>query len=241
MGKSVIQDTAEVIITNKETGQVVINAEAQVASMSQSLEETPLFGGIGNKKLFVIRTQKELELTTSSAFFDLEYLAMTQGVSVDKEGKATVTKTETATIAEGKVTINGTPKGKVRIIAFDGEQGDATVSSGSITVPEGLAKDGDKVTVTYQEEVTGRKVEIDSEKFSNKFKVEYRTIAYDPETAIVESDIYFIFDEVVPSGSFELSLSNGEAYAPELTFQVLTPRGETSMGRIIEVPRKSTP
>ena len=46
--KTVIHDTADVIITNKATGEVVVNAEAQTVGFSQSVEETPLNGGIGN-------------------------------------------------------------------------------------------------------------------------------------------------------------------------------------------------
>src|SRR5690606_26730652 len=110
---------------------------------------------------------------------------------VDEQGKATVTKSETATIADGGATITGKPLGKARVTALSGKQEEVEVTDGQIAVPESLAGNGDKVTITYQEEVTGRKVEIDSEKFANKFKVEYRTIAYDPETAVVESDIYF--------------------------------------------------
>lgn len=239
MAKTVIHDTADVIITNKETGQVVINAEAQTAGLTQSVEETPIYAGIGNKKIYVIRSQKELELTISSALFDLEYLAMTQGVSIEEDGTATVTKYKTATVSGGEVAINVTPKNDtVRIIGPSGSQAEVTLTDGTIIVPEGIAADGDQVTVVYLEDVTGRKVSIDSEKFASKYKIEYRTIEYDPVTATVVADIYFIFDEAIPSGAFDISLTNGEAYAPELTFQVMVPQGATEMGRMIEVPRK---
>lgn len=246
MGKIVIQDTADVTITDLVTGKVVINAEAQVAGIEGTISEEDLQGGIGNKKLYKIRTDKAIDLNMTSALADLEYWAMTQGVEVDEAGTATVTAKETAKIVDnsGTLEINlPTPKfpntlTEAILVDKDGSQDKVTVTSGVITVPTGFGLgDGDDVDVIFVKEVTGKSITIDSTKFSNKYKVEYRTIAYDVETATVVSDIYFIFPETIPSGAFSISLENGSVYTPEITFSVINPKGSDEMGQIIEVPR----
>mgnify|MGYP006315722605 FL=1 len=242
--KTVMQDTADVIITDLITGKVVMNAEAQIGTISGTTEEEDLFGGIGNKKLYKIRSQKNVELTMSSAYADIEYWAMQQGVQVDEAGTATVTKSAFLKIADNagalEVTIPNAPAGLVEAILVDkdGSQDPVTVTTGVVEVPVGaVAKAGDEIQVFYQETVTGNTVVIDAAKFSNKVKIEYRTISYDPVTAAVHADVYFLFDEAIPSGNFEIGLSNGQAYAPEVTFSVVAPKGSDELGRIVEVTR----
>lgn len=244
MGKIVIQDTADVTITDIVTGKVVINAEAQVAGIEGSITEEDLRGGIGNKKLFRIRTDKTIDLNMTSALADIEYWAMTQGVEVE-DGQATVTEHTTAKIAGGEIDLTGDSKvpatlTEAILVDKDGSQEKVTVTTGVVTVPIGFeAQDGDEIQVIFQKEVTGKTISIDATKFSNKFKVEYKTIAYDVETATVISDIYFIFHEAIPSGAFSISLENGTVYTPEITFSVTSGLGNDEMGQIIEVPREN--
>ena len=89
----------------------------------------------------------------------------------------------------------------------------------------------------FQQEVTGKSVNIDSNKFSGKYKVEMRTIASDLDSAQVTSDIYFLFPETIPAGEFDISLENGSVYTPEISFSVMNPIGSSEMGEIIEVAR----
>jgi len=50
MTKLLISDTADVVLKNKRTGKVVLSAETQMGSLSQSLGvDEKIFGGIGNK------------------------------------------------------------------------------------------------------------------------------------------------------------------------------------------------
>jgi len=241
--KTVIHDTADIVVKRKSDGHTVLNAHAQLASIAQTVSEEFLKGGIGNKNLFLIRTDKEVNLAMRSATFDLEYLAMTQGVAVEESGTAKITKFEQVTVAgvlgDLEVTIKGTPvNGKAILHDADGTQVELDVAAGKATLPIGsTATDGDILTVSYVEDVTGRVVEMDSTKFAEKYSVEYRTIEYDLDTQKVIADIYFIFDEVVPSGAFDLSLENGSAYTPEINFMVLNPQNSDVFGRIVEVKR----
>ena len=77
--KKVLQDVADVTIRDKETGMVVATTEAQMSSISQTISEEDLRGGIGNGRVFLIRSDKTIDLTLRSATFDPLYLAITQG------------------------------------------------------------------------------------------------------------------------------------------------------------------
>lgn len=239
--KTIIHDTADIVVTRKSDGHVVLNTHAQLASISQSISEEFLKGGIGNKNLFLIRSDKEVNLSMRSATFDMEYLSMTQGVAIDEAGTATITKIENLLVADNagilEATLVGTPaNGTAVVIGSDGKQESSAVTGKVVTVATGVALEGETVQVLYQEVVTGNTITMDSTKFSEKYKVEYRTIEYSLETSKIVNDIYFVFDEVIPSGAFELSLENGSAYTPEIDFMVLNPANSNVIGRIIQVP-----
>lgn len=244
MGKIVIQDTADVYIEDITTGKVVLNAEAQLAGIAGSISEEDLRGGIGNGKIFKIRSDKDITLTMRSAVADMEYWAMTQGVAVDETGTATVDKFEKVKVTDNagalEITLTKAKAGltTARLNDLDGSQEEVAVTTNKITVPVGSdLKAGDETFVFWKEAVTGRSISIDSTKFSSKYAVTFRTIAYDVSTAKVISDIYFIFPETLPSAEFDISLENGSVYTPEITFSALTPLGETEIGKIIDVPR----
>lgn len=240
MGKqTVIQDVCDVIVTDTETGHVVANTYLQVSSLDGTITEDDLRAGIGNGKIFKIRSDKDLNLSFTSAVFDSEWLAMTQGVEVT-EKTALITKIEHLTVEGGEVTLEGEPvNGTIRVVGESGTEEDLDAVNGVVTVT--TAQDGEAVDVSYQEEITGESIEFDSAKFSKKYKVEMRTISYDLDTAEVYSDIYFIFPETLPGGEFSMAFTAGEVITPELTFSVLQPKGTTVLGEMFEVPRNSTP
>ena len=254
MGKYVIQDTADVIITDITTGKVVLNAEAQLAGITGSISEEDLQGGIGNKKLHKIRTDKSIDLTMRSAFANPEYWAMTQGVAIEN-GKVIVTEAfrgkvveDTGTSAYEIVLPTGavTTATTAKVTMPDGTQETLPIVT-SLTAPTQKAVDlattafnltgGETLDVFFKSEKQGEKISIDATKYSTKYAVEMRTIAYDPTTATVGADIYFIFPETIPSGEFDISLENGTVYTPELSFSVMSPIGSDEMGEIAIIPR----
>jgi len=239
MGKQlVIQDVCDVVITDVATGKVVANTHMQMSSLEGTISEEDLRAGIGNGKIFKIRTDKDINLNFRSATFDTEWLAMTQGIEVDVK-TAKVTKVERLIIASGKVTVTGTPENNtVTLTDADGSVEEATATSKIVTIPEGFGHaDGDEILVSYKETVTGEGINFDGSKFSTKKRVEMRTIAYDLDTAKVYSDIYFIFPETLPGGDFSLSFEAGNVITPEISFSVLQPKGSTVLGEMIDVPR----
>lgn len=241
--KLLVIDTADVVMKRKSDGHIFITAEAQLTSISQSLGiNDKIYGGIGNKPLAIMKGQKEVKSTLRNAFYDQEFLSLTQGVAIDEDGTATVYKTEKGLIVVDnagtlEVTISNNTVTTVHVRNAKGEVASATATTGKVTVPNGHAIEGEIVSVTYQEEVTGDIVELDAEKFAEAFTLEYHTIAYDPDTNKVVKDIYIQLDHVVPSDEFELALENGNAIAPEVNFECLASPNSTSIGRIIEVDR----
>lgn len=235
MGQTYIADVADVVFRRKRDGHVVFTAEAQLAGISGAEESEGVRGGIGNQLLYTIRHSKETTLTVRNATFDLEYLSMIHGVSIEENGKAQVTVVERDLIVQGgKVSIKDTPvDNKVRYKNKENKFVDGTVSGKEVTV-QGF-NDGEKVTVEYKKEVTGRKIILDASKFSETYEVEYRTIEYDVETETHIKDIYFLFYNASPAGEYEINLEAGTAFTPELSFNVKTDPVTKKVGEVIEV------
>lgn len=255
MTEYVIQDVCEVIVTDVTTGNVTFLGNTTASGISQSISEDKLRAGIGNGVIFLLRTDKEIDINVTTATFKKEMLAMTQGVEI-KNDKLFITKHAlvevTTDVASSDPVLDLTKLPvedhsqtvitalvEARVEDKDGTQDTVTVTTGVASLPIGsTAKVGDKVDVYYQEEVQGSVIKFDADKFSHKYKVELKTIAYDLDTAKVVSDIYIVFDETIPSGEFSLDFSAGEVINPEITFSAVTPRGSKTMGQFIEVVRK---
>lgn len=243
-----IADTADITMRKKSGGHLVFTAEAQIAGINASEESDIIRGGIGNKGLYTIKGAKSVNLEVTNATFSTDYLAMSQGAEIT-ESSAIVSQSEKGlrvTDNEGslEVSIKGTPvDDRISIINKDGESADVTVSGSTIEIPSNFAKDGETVSAVYKEEVTGKVLTIDGEKFSDNYEVSYKTIEYDTETNQVTRDIYLNFPNCSPSGEFEMSFQNGEALTPSLTFEALADAGTGKIGQVVEVDREaaSTP
>ena len=238
--KTVIQDTADVYFKRKSDGKLVFTAEAQTASFSQAISEEKLRGGIGNKPLYILKSEKEINLTVKNAFFDLEWLAMTQGETIQEETKVKVFDREHGLIVDdtNKVTLKGKPVSDVTFYNKKGLTYKIAVSTdGTYTIPTAFAAAKDKLTAVYQIEKVGRRLAIKASKFSERYEVEYRTIAYNPDTEEVYSDIYIQFPNVSPSGEFEMSLENGNSLAPGMKFEALADTDTDEMAVVIEASR----
>lgn len=241
--KLLISDTADCVIRRKSDGHVFITAETQMSSLSGSLGvNEKIFAGIGNKPVAIMKGQKEITNTFRNAFYDKNLLSITQGVAIEEGSKEVYKREDGLVVVDNtgtlEVTITGTPIGTtVYARNAAGETEEATVATKTVAIPTGFAAEGELVSVTYKEEVTGDIIALDTEKFGEAFEIEYHTIGFDPSTNQIVKDIYIQLDHAVPSGEMELSFENGTAIAPEVTFDCLTPPNSKEMGRIIEVAR----
>ncbi|PAV30166.1 hypothetical protein CIL05_06780 [Virgibacillus profundi] len=241
MNKTYIIDVAEAIVTRKSDKHTVFMGTGSTAGFNITGESETQRGGIGVKPVYRYNHSKTVELNITDVVFDLNYLAMTQGVEI-ADGSATVKKTETGLIVQSdvdalSVTLTGTPVDSTAILINGGESVEVAVATDSVSVPEGFAEEGDKVTAIYKEEAQGKVIDIDASKFSESYEIQYRTIEYDTKTNTVVNDIYFIFDNVVFNTEFEMALEAGTPLTPALTMEALTGDDEDKIGRVVQVPR----
>lgn len=245
--KTIIQDTCDVVFKRISDGKVILTAEAQLASVSQSIQEDKVKGGIGNRDIAIIRSEKEVTLSVRSAMFDSEWLEMVSGTSY-KEETHTIHQKEDGLVAKKnalkfEVKIKGTPKPGGKVYAFNSKGNQkvmnaSEVVAGTVDITEIVEKEGEIVTVLYEQDATGQTLTLDTTKFPSKFMVEYHTIQYDADTNEVVNDLYWIFDGATPAGNFDYSFESGNAIAPEIEFTALAPLGSSVVGRVVEVPRK---
>jgi len=244
MGKLLISDTCDAVIKRKSDGHVVATAETTTSAISQSLGVNErIWAGISSKPVGIIRGQKEVTTNFTNAMWNLDFLAMTQGVAVQEDGSIEVEHREdglTVTDNAGtlEVTITGTPVGStVYVVNEEGETESASVATQTVTVPTGHAEAGDVVSVIYTKSATGDIVSLETDKFSEAHEIHFNTIGYNPDTNEVVADIYIQLDHVLPSGDFEFSFENGSAISPEMNFDALTPPNSKEIGRIAQVAR----
>ncbi|GIN23114.1 hypothetical protein [Siminovitchia fordii] len=242
----VVMDTVNVFLKRKRDGHLVAKTKTQMGSISQTVSSEKLYGAIGNQTVAILETQKEVSLSYRNALWDLEYLSMTQGVSIEDK-TAKIKRNETAIVESGNdgltITVKGTPVDNTAVLFdTDGSQQEVAVTTKTIEIPTGYkAREGDTITVVYDEEVTGQGVTFDSAKFSEYYEIEMSTICYDPKTMAVVKDLYIQFDQVKPSGEFEMSFENGQPLTPEISLEAMAPDGTSEMGRVFTVDRASTP
>lgn len=243
-----VQDTAKVFFTSLVTGNIVGVGYAQTAGIEQSTEETEIRGGIGDKLAYVIKSAKNIELNVTSATFKPEFFVLTQGseytegVTKKFTDNIFLTVEDNAGTLEMELPTNLATLTTVRVEDTDGTQQDVAVTDGTIELPVGFsAADGDELEVFYLKDVVGRELEFNAKKHGAKVKVEYSTLCYDRDTESPYSNLYFEFPSCSPSGSFSMSLSNGEAYIPELNFKVTAPKGSDVLGTKLEELIVATP
>src|SRR6185312_419533 len=104
----VIQDVCNVVITDIATGKVAANTYMQMSALEGTISEEDLRAGIGNGKIFKIRSDKDINLNFRSAVFENDWFAMTQGVEVLSD-TVKVTRSERLVINAGSITLTGTP------------------------------------------------------------------------------------------------------------------------------------
>lgn len=239
---TLVKDTARVTYRRKRDKKTIYNAVAQLASIAIAADVEKIKGDVGNRTIATLYSNKEITLTNRNATFNLDFLAITQGVDIEEK---TITVTHREDKLEVKdnngvmtVTITKDPIGdSVDLIDGLGNVIQATVSTKTVTVPVGFAEPGDKISAAYRTDVTGNVLELDAATFAEEYEVEYWTVEYDPKTQQILNDLYIIFDSVQPAADVDISFENGAAITPEFTFNVNSDGESTAIGRFVQVPR----
>lgn len=234
----IVHDVMDLVITDLSTGKVMANTKLQMSSIESTISEEDIRGGIGNGKIYKMRSDKDLSISTRNAVMNNEWIALTQGVDIVTDKTVEVTKAEVICDipANGEVVLQEEPKGKVTATKEDGsvEEFDATDKTVTLT---GDFLDMEEVQLAYKTEIQGDSIVFDSKKYAKKVRLDLSTIAYDVDTGDVLYDIYFVFPSAMPSSELNLSFEAGTAIAPEISFDILQPRCGTEMGEMVTKAR----
>lgn len=236
----VIAEVADVTLEDLVTGKVIMTATAQTTSISQTIDEQEIRGGIGGGLLATIQSQKTIEAQLTDALFSLDYIELVQGSGIEEgkktliwlNGEAEVTATDELTLDDlsfngrGRLTVGGIQH-KIDFISGVSDISLATISP-SLTI-------GDKVKVLLEKEVEGQKVAIRTDTFPNKYKMTFRTVALNQKTGEHEFDVIVQFDEVQPAGNFDLGFEMSTPMTPEVSFKVTKSGNCNEIGRFMLV------
>lgn len=169
----VINRMSTAILEDKTTSEMLLHClEVKDGSLECSGEQVYATGAVG-QKIAAFDRNKEAKITMSSSFFDLNLIAAeagTEKVVASETNKIIAPKLEVLTATAGKATLSATPvTGSLQYIYSLYEDGstkdtyklNATASETEfvltdteITLPTDAFKDGDKIFVKYETEVS---------------------------------------------------------------------------------------
>lgn len=242
-------DVAEVIISDKSDGTQFLYSNLTTSGISQTSSETEIRGGRGSALLALIESEKSIDITISNATVSKHWLEMQQGTEFKDSTDIIITQTESLPVTVDSsdpltpvysVKLTGTPieNGKISAINCNGERADnlTLLVDGTMELAEDFAKEGEKITVIYKAKVEGEVLEIDSAIFPKGWELQLEVPAMDKCTQKVTHKIVYVFDNVRPSSSFDLSFAMGEAITPEMTLKIMKSCCGTGLGRMAIVP-----
>lgn len=242
MNNVVVHDVCEVIAIDEINDKTYFIGLTSTNNVNQTVESTPIRGGIGNKRVTTINSSKDVNFEVTTTLHNDDVYALQSGGLFSDE-VINVLKSETKQAVDNagsiEVTIDGTPIGEVTVIDKYGKELTGTFATGKVTITGGQA--GQFYTVIYEEaQPTASVLDLNVEEFPKPHKVQLHTIAYDPDTEEVVADLYWIFDKARPDGNLSAAYSAGENQSDTITFNCEVPTGSKSYGKYVVVP-KTTP
>ena len=232
-------DVCDLHMLRKSDGKKVLSTTAQMTSVEQTVNETRIKGGIGNKDVAIVRTDKEYNLSVSDALFDTDYFEISTGVAYSSKTREIYKMVKGLVLASGAVVLPETPKDQndVVLVNANNEQFAAVYEDTGKTATITGGVDGELYMAVYPIDVTGETLEIDATKFAQNYELQLNTIAYDPETNEVTQDIYWKFPKVLPESAFSISYEAGQNNTVDLNFKVLITPNTDIAGEVIHVDR----
>lgn len=233
MNNIIVQDVLEVFATTDTKAYFIGLTSAN--TVTQTVQNNVIRAGIGNGIISQIMSDKEIKFQVTTGVHSDDIMAMQSGTDFS-EGTITINATETCTLASGKLTIEGTPKGTTATV-FDkyGKSQSGTIATKSITITGG--EEGDIYTVVYESDVTGEILDLRSDAYPVAHATQLKTVAYDLNTNKIVADIYYIFPKAQPDGGINAQYQAGQNMKDEITFTAQLATGSKSYGKYVVVPR----
>jgi len=239
-GRIRVQDTADVFY-HFANGDTRYFGCMNTANLEKTVDTEDIRCGIGFGLASIMYSNPDMTLTFTPAFWNDFFIedatgdTFTSGESVNvwdyEQGNAVLDTTD-ATVA-----ITGTPVDDiVKVQDSKGKFYPATYTTSTVTIAGGAALAGQVVTVSYKKAVTGDVLEFRTDNYPKVHGITLRTIAYDPDTNEIVSDLYFVFDRVLGDGALSLGLAGATNSITEISARVLPTNGNL-FGKYIVVDR----
>lgn len=234
MNNVIVKDVFEVILEDLVTNKTRFFGITKSGNVKQSVKQDDIRAGIGNGVVGILQGDKDIEFSVTTGFHNDDIFAIQSGSDFESKTVA-VQKTESGILVGGKITITGTPKNDTVIVQdTKGKEYTATFLTGDVTVTDGV--DGEYYTVIYSEDIIAEVLDLNCEKFPKNYKVQLHSIAYDPDTNTVLSDIYWVFNKALPDGSIDAKYESGNQ-EDNINFKAMLDIGSKSYGSYLVVPR----
>lgn len=213
MANKFLNSVANVVLRDSSTKEAIAYGKTNITSaLSQTMANTEVRGGIGNKLLYNYFHSRNIEITIEMATFNQYILALQSGASI-ATGSVSVVESECVVLSSGEATLDNTPTGDVTFIFDDNDAAIVVTPSGNdITVSGGLDRKG---VAIYNRNVSADRITV--------------TVSTPPDTVelIMTAEVYDAdslveyFQVVIPkfqlNGGYELSLSADGTSSQPLT------------------------
>lgn len=239
MNNIVVHDVSEVFITDDNNDKTYFFGLTSSENVNQTLNQTPIRGGIGNKRVATISSDKDINFDVQTTLHNDAIYEIQSGSLFGTEA-ITLLKQETvqAVDSSGSITcaITGTPVGDVTVLDKNGKEYVGAFATGKVTITSGVA--GQYYTIVYNEaEASANVLDLNSESMPSTYHVQLHTIAYDPDTEEIVADLYWVFSKCLPDGNISAGYKSGENQQDTIKFNCEIPVGSKSYGKYAVIPR----
>lgn len=205
--KQFVVSVADALLIDDNTDQVVVESKTLLSSaMTQSVQNTEIRGGYGNKLLYDWSYQKDLQFTLEDAAWREEYIALNNGVGILSGLSQFYKNNEPVVLAGGTGSVAETPIGNVYVKKPDGKFVTITPSGKNITVP-GLTNE--TVFVTYRYETNINKIVISADNYPTSYRLVLKTQIVAQTGKI--ADVEIVVPRFKISGNMEINFGAAEA------------------------------
>ena len=182
----------------------------------------------------VLQSEKEMDFSVTTLTHSDQVWLMQSGSEV-ASGTYTVQQNEKVQCIAGKFTIVGTPTGTTCIVIDK----DGVQTAGAILLQEVTPitpVEGAFYTIIYSTALAGTSIAFDSELFPKSYFIEFHTICFNTDGAII-ADAYYVFNKAIPDGNMKGGFDGGKNSGDDIKFTALTPFNSTEIGKYILIPR----
>lgn len=207
---------AQILGENGKVGYIHL----QDAGFEASSKSEDIFGGETNTSLFNYQTEKDMKITFTNASMDSQTVALTQGVTANKKGVVLVFDEEVTVGTTGEVTLAHKDTADAETITIADDEGNV-IPYADGKVDATYAGKTLKATYAYTKEgVIG--VDVKTVSVPGYVKIMFRSKPIKQKNGRIVRVNLLIY-KARSDGSLKFDFKHKNAFAPELTFNIVDP------------------